>query len=130
MNATSPRVSRGSTPAPALILLHDRKAGLWDVDLRRFATEVGERLDGVYVACATGAGTGPGLADAIAAARYVGCSRAVLVNVGGNRTGGEVIPSRGLHLTRVAASFDTDAVVRAYRTAVPARHRVPLVGAA
>jgi sirohydrochlorin ferrochelatase len=65
-------------PAPALVLLFDReRLPLWDRAVNTLVEELEERLDDVFVTAATVAGT-PSVADALVAARFSGCTWAVL----------------------------------------------------
>lgn len=67
----------------ALVLLfRDRRESMWDSEVSELVGEVEERLDGVFVTYALEAATQPSLDDALAAARFMGCSEAFVAVVG------------------------------------------------
>ncbi len=114
-NVRPARLLRGGR-ARALVLVHAHPDGLWDRELRRLAADVSVRLPGVYVVCAATNGRGPALRDALAAARYAGCSSAVLVHLDGTVTAGPAL-DHGLRLQRASAPWSSTAVVAAFLAA-------------
>ncbi len=130
MSMTAPVTDDSLGLHSALVLLHNRPAALWDTEVRQLTATVAERLDHVYVTSAGSRGPGPGLADALAAARYAGCDRAVLVSLDPRDGSGGLTPARGLRVSRATASWDADAIVRAFYATTPTQSDLPHAGAA
>jgi hypothetical protein len=103
-------------PAPALIVRFDcDRLPLWDGEVDALVDELEERLDGVFVTPAAGAG-GPTLRDALAAARFAGCDWAVVaMPLAAAR---DPLPAGGaLPSVSVRSEWDAEAIARAYERA-------------
>lgn len=117
-----PAPTAPTTPAAAgvaLVLLHDRPAGLWSNAVRALLDAVSERLPGVYVTAASADGHGPGLADALAASRYAGCAAAVVVAVHATAASkrAPIAAQRPMATVVTVSSWEPEEVVRAYQRA-------------
>jgi hypothetical protein len=69
--------------AALVLLFSNASSPLWDADVQRFVDEVEHQLDGVFVTHAVADNRYPTVADALAAARFHGSTRAVVVDVSG-----------------------------------------------
>lgn len=98
----------------ALVLLFSNvRSPLWDVDVQRFVEDVEEQLDGVFVTHAVADNRYPSVADALAAARFHGSSRAVVVDL----SGGVVMSQEfqwPLPFTLVQSVRDPESVIHSY----------------
>ncbi len=129
MDNVRPARPPGGMRAQALVLVHAHRDGLWDRELRRLAADVSARLPGIYVVCAATNGRGPALRDALAAARYAGCSSAVLVHLDDTMTAAPAL-DHGLHLQRASAPWSSVAVVAAFQAASTPKAAAATRGAA
>jgi hypothetical protein len=82
MESTNRLFARDLPPALVLLFPGDHPR-LWDPEISALVDELEERLDDVFVTHAAERG-GPTVADALAAARYAGCSWAVLATPAGS----------------------------------------------
>jgi hypothetical protein len=71
-----------SAPLPALILLFkDSAHPIWNSRSSAIVEDMEEALPGTFVTTAYLAGAGPGVGDALAAARYMDCRAAVVARI-------------------------------------------------
>jgi hypothetical protein len=115
--------SAASEGASALVIVFPPDfRGLFNPEIHGLVREVQEHLDGVYVTYATTSGVSPDLTDAMAAARFLGCSSAVIVQAKegdhAGLTSGNFDGDRMLTSSRVAPELGAPAVVEAYLQAV------------
>ena len=100
----------------ALVLLFSNVTSpLWDVDVKRFVDDVERQLDGVFVTHAVASTRYPTVADALAAARFHGSTRAVVVDM----SGGVVMSEEfqwPLPFTLAQSVRDPESVVHTYQT--------------
>jgi hypothetical protein len=100
----------------ALVLLFSNASSpLWDVDVQRFVDEVEHQLDGVFVTHAVADNRYPTVADALAAARFHGSTRAVVVDVSGGVMMSEDF-QWPLPFTLAQSVRDPESVVHTYQT--------------
>jgi hypothetical protein len=101
--------------AALVLLFSNASSPLWDADVQRFVDEVEHQLDGVFVTHAVADNRYPTVADALAAARFHGSTRAVVVDVSGG-----VIMSEDfqwpLPFTLAQSVRDPESVVHTFRT--------------
>jgi hypothetical protein len=100
----------------ALVLLFSSVTSpLWDVDVQRFVDDVEGQLGGVFVTHAAADNRYPTIADALAAARFHGSTRAVVVDL----SGGVVVSEEfqwPLPFTLAQSVRDPESVVHTYQT--------------
>jgi len=105
----------------ALIVdLPDRRGGLWSAEASRLVEEVEGRVDAGFVSFALLNGRQPSVTDALAAARFAGCSSAVLAVVDGD--GAAALASLPGSIRRMVVSAascrrDAQSVADAFRAA-------------
>lgn len=108
---------------PALIVFDPRIRSLWDAESSLVLERLEERLEDVFVTAAGTGGRVATLRDACAAARFAGCSEAVVVVVGGAAPAfGAGDP--GLPLTTTRSERGAAAIAQAYAMARLPRRRV------
>jgi hypothetical protein len=103
-----------------IVVFPDRRGGLWSGDISRLVEQVEEQLDAGFVSFALANGRRPSVADALAAARFAGCSSAVLAVVDGENGGGVGAlpgPLQGMTVSVASCRRNAGSVVEAFRTA-------------
>lgn len=103
-----------------IVVFPDRRGGLWSAEISRLVEQVEEQVDGGFVTFALANGRRPSVADALAAARFAGCSSAVLAVVDGDSGGGlEPRPGslRGLTVSVAACRRNARSVLEVFRAA-------------
>lgn len=116
--------NRDSLDRRALVLVFaDRDGGLWSQDLNALVNDVEERVDAGCVTFALLNGRHPSLVDALTAARFSGCTSAVvaIVDDGGVPSVAALPRTRGeMPMTVALCGRSVQSIVDAFESAVHA----------
>jgi hypothetical protein len=86
---------------PALVVVTTPSAhSLWDPEVSLLLERLDDALDGVFVTHASSTESGPSVKDALAAARFFGCQRAVVVETGETTAGNDIGSAEGVTYAR------------------------------